>query len=112
MRDDDPPDPTASDADSDAIARLWPAAESGLVCELNFDEWSGKLDRLEAAEAEAKNAEAEIKAIKNQLKAAAGDAEYIECGTRRFSYKEQSRAGYVVQPTTYRTVRKIKEIGK
>ena len=58
----------------------------------------------EAAD-KAEKAEKVEKAALANLLAVLGDAEIGECDIGNFTYREQSRKGYVVKPTTFRVPR-------
>jgi predicted phage-related endonuclease len=63
----------------------------------------------EEAKQVAKNAEADAEAVKLAIIAALGDAEAGTFDGGTVTYFEQSRAGYTVQPTSFRTLRAKKE---
>lgn len=97
VQDRDPPPPTGSDASKAAIARIY-HEDSGSVVEL--DEQHAELhERL----MEIKSLDKDRRELENKLKAAIGEATYayLPDGSK-YSFKTIDRAGYYVDPTTYR----------
>jgi len=99
------PEPTGSAYDSDAIKRLHPADNGGTVA-LDESVWTDRLAKLDDLKSTVKSLQLEIAEIENQLKAAIGDQTYGVCGPVQYSYRTQDRKGYVVEPATFRVLRK------
>jgi len=69
------------------------------------DEIDQLWEQYEAANAAAKTTEKAKETIQRQILAKLQDAEAIECRGGRITYFEQSRAGHVAQPSTFRVMR-------
>jgi hypothetical protein len=95
--------------DGSLIAKLYPN-DNGIEIDLSFDnEAPMYVDQLEAARAAKKIAEAEEKIAKTGLadKIGAASIALLSDG-RRISHKQQTRAGYFVSETSFRTLRILK----
>lgn len=104
----DPPDPDASAATRDALRALFPQ-DTGSTVGLPPEaiEIAAELDQLKAAE---KEAGARITALENQIKAWMGDATFgLAPDGTRWQWKASARAGYVVQATTVRSLKRLKK---
>lgn len=95
--------------DKEAIRALYPQSIAGKHIDLSHDNrlydllQSRKTIAVELAAAEDK-----MEAVNNEMIAKIGDAESIQCGPWRVSYKLQIRKEYVVSATQYRVLR-VKE---
>jgi predicted phage-related endonuclease len=96
-----------SQATRDVLRALYPKEISGLVVNLPGEaaEWDTR--RLEAI-AEIRSWEGVKAEAENKLKAALGEAEIgvLPNGMTTYTYKASERAGYTVQPTVVRTLRR------
>jgi putative phage-type endonuclease len=96
-----------SQATRDVLRALYPKEISGLVVNLPGEaaEWDTR--RLEAI-AEIRSWEGVKAEAENKLKAALGEAEIgvLPSGRTTYTYKASERAGYTVQPTVVRTLRR------
>ena len=104
----EPPQVTGSDADAEALARLYPEHEPGSVVAL--DELADDLSRYEEIVA-MKAALAKLgeagDLFANRIKQLMGDAEIGTVdGVPVYTLRATERAGFTVAPTTYRTLRK------
>lgn len=102
------PDVDESEATAKALFRIYPE-DSGLAVNLpdDFAMFDARLKRLKEAEMVIKKNRT---AIENKIKAAIGDATYgVLPGGGKFSWKLQVRAGYVVQQTEFRVLRRLKK---
>jgi predicted phage-related endonuclease len=102
-----PPDADDSDATTEALRAVFPDHEPGVEAPLD-----GLADliteRFELKDRE-KATKARLAFIDNAIKAALGEAEVgTLAGLPAFTYRTSERAGYVVDPTTVRTLRPIK----
>lgn len=102
-----PPDVDGSLATAKILAKLHPN-DSGETVMLPLDA-AGWTEQIAIAKQQIKDAEAVATNFENQLKAAMGDATYglLPDGSR-WSWKTQTRKSYVVQESTFRTLRKLK----
>ena len=102
-----PPEVDGSLATAKVLAKLHPE-DSGetIVLPPESADWTAQ---LEQAKASIKAAEALKTDAENRIKAALGDATFgmLPDGSR-WSWKSQDRAGYTVEPTTFRVLRKVK----
>jgi putative phage-type endonuclease len=102
-----PPEVDGSLATAKVLAKLHPE-DNGQTVTLPPEsaEWT---IQLEQAKATIKGAEAVKIECENRIKAALGDATFglLPDGSR-WSWKTQDRAGYTVEPTTFRVLRKVK----
>lgn len=107
--DDSPPPADASEATSEAIAKLWPITAVGETVVLPVDayDWARELDENKAA---AKVLKDRIDGIENVLKAAIGGAELglYPDGSKAFTLRTQKRSGYIAAPTEFRVLRRSK----
>jgi putative phage-type endonuclease len=101
------PEPDASEATTQTLRAMY-ATESGETVELPPE--AGDWDR-EIAEAKqaARAAAARVRAAENKLLAALGAAScgVLPGGVGRYQYKQVTRRGYVVEPSTYRELRRL-----
>lgn len=102
-----PPEVDGSVGTAKVLAKLFPD-DSGEVVELP-DEAAEWADTLETAKATIKEMEALKTDAENHLKAAIGNAAIglLPDGSK-YSWKTQHRKGYVVEPTSFRVLRKLK----
>jgi putative phage-type endonuclease len=104
----DPPPVDASDSSREILSRLYPK-DTGESVELPPDSiaWD---EQLQFAKAEIKAAEHRKQEAENNLKAAIGNATIgLLPGGGCYSWKAALRAGYTVEPTTIRTLRRLKK---
>lgn len=98
----------ASLATAGILSRLWPQ-DSGATIFLPAEaaEWDREL--CEAKE-DLKTAEARKVAAENKIKAAMGEASFAELpgSAGSYSWKTQNRKGFVVEPTSFRVLRRAK----
>jgi putative phage-type endonuclease len=102
-----PPEPDASDSTREALRRMYPE-DTGESIELPPEAitWD---EQLQFAKAEIKAAEQRKQEAENKLKAAIGNATIgILPGGGGYSWRANPRAGYTVEPTIIRTLRRIK----
>lgn len=86
------------------LSRLHPD-DNGETVELT-DELQAAVERLDAVKESIKAAEKEKQALQNQLIVALGDNTYGQLADgRAVSWKTQNRAGYTVEPTSFRVLR-------
>jgi len=101
-----PPAVDGTLATAKILARLHPE-DSGETIALP-DEAAAWDAELTAAKAEIAAAEARKTAAENRLKAALGDATFgVLPSGARWSWKTTERKGYVVEPTSFRTLRRL-----
>jgi putative phage-type endonuclease len=109
VTDDSPPPADASEATSEAIAKLWPVTAVGESVVLPADayDWARELDQ---AKQEARLLQDRIDGIENVLKAAIAGAEValFPDGSRAFTLRTQKRSGYTVAPAEFRVLRRSK----
>lgn len=102
-----PPEVDGSLGTAKVLAKLYPE-DSGEVVELPAEaaEWA---DSLEACKSTIKEMEALKTDAENRLKAAIGNAAIglLPDGSK-YSWKTQHRKGYVVEPTSFRVLRRMK----
>lgn len=93
----------------DAIKALYPSTLAGKIVAVPL-EFSEIYDKIKALSKEKDGIEKQIEALKDRVKMRMENAEVanIEGSDLAFTYKETSRAGYVVEPTKYRTLRLAK----
>jgi putative phage-type endonuclease len=102
-----PPSVDASDSSREVLSRLYPR-DTGETIELPPEAiaWD---EQLQFAKAEIKAAEHRKQDAENKLKAAIGNATIgLLPGGGGYTWKASERKGYVVEPTTVRTLRRIK----
>lgn len=109
----DPPPPDTLPSTSDVIKKLWPA-DTGDTIHLDGDALA-LVDRWETAKArrlQLKN-EGEEEELENQLRFLMRDATtgMLPDGTS-LTLKTTNRAGYTVEPTSYRTLRRFRPKGR
>ncbi len=105
----EPPPADASAGTAAALARLYPK-DTGAVIDLPEEaaEWAAKLAEAKAAKKEAEAIERECS---NLIRAAIKDASYGRLPDGGgFSLKAQDRAGYYVEPSSYRVLRSVKKV--
>lgn len=107
-----PPAPDGGLASTDLMKLLYPHTEPGKIAVLP-DSLEEDIRRLPLLQEELKRfteeKEKEIEAIKNKVKAEMKDSEVATlCGEVVASWKEVKRAGYTVQPTSYRMFKVVK----
>jgi hypothetical protein len=95
--------------DGSLIAKLYPQ-DNGVEIDLSADNEAPMfVDQLETARAMKKIAETDEKAAKTALASKMGDASIARLSDgRRISHKTTNREGYVVAPTSFRTLRILK----
>lgn len=99
-----------SEATAKVLAKLWPK-DSGESVQLPPEsmQWDAE---LVAAKATAKAAEATIKSLENKIKASIGSAtDGVLPSGERYTWKHQSRKGYVVNDSEFRVLRRAKSNG-
>ena len=102
----DPPPIDASEACSSAIARRYRIPTPGLVARLPYD-YVGIADKLLALKADESITRQKIKLLENQLKAAFGGAETAVLPNGiTYTWRNEPRAGYSVEPTAARVLRR------
>jgi putative phage-type endonuclease len=102
-----PPSVDASDSSREVLSRLYPR-DTGETIELPPEAiaWD---EQLQFAKAEIKAAEHRKQDAENKLKAAIGNATIgLLPGGGGYTWKASERKGYIVEPTTVRTLRRIK----
>ncbi len=103
-----PPEVTdGQESTAEALKLLYPREQVPTVgLPPEAAEWTAELAKLESSK---KAVEEEITRRKNQIKAAMGDAELgLLVDGSAWSWKVQERAGYVVQPSSARVLRRLK----
>lgn len=103
-----PPEPSGADADVEALRKLYPKEIESKVVALPADaaEWDREIEEAAAAAKELKAKDTEMR---NRIRAAMGDAEIglLPDGSQ-WTWKTQERAGYTVEPSTSRVLKKRK----
>lgn len=105
--DQNPPPPDGSEATAEVIKAMYPREQDGqiIAAPAELIEYA---DQLEAAKLEIKAAKERESLAENRIKAFIG--EHLGCVLPNgvsFTLKSQSRAGYVVQPTSFRVLRRV-----
>lgn len=102
----DVPLPDGSESASRALAALYPHDDPNMYAQLP-GELIDVADELEALKETAKATKARVDELGNQIKAALGNAQRgcLPNGTE-FSWKEQTRAEYVVKAASFRVLRR------
>lgn len=107
----EPPPPESTETASRALRRLYAKSVNDIV-ELPIEafEWDR---RLVKAKEEIKHWEAEETAMGNLIKAALGEKEFglLPDKVTTYSWKSSPRAGFTVEPTTVRPLRRLKPKG-
>jgi putative phage-type endonuclease len=99
-----PPPIDGSDATTDALRAVYPDHVPGVEVEL--DDLISELEGRESMKAEIRARQKVLDQIDNTLRARFGDAEVgTVAGVPILTYRTSERAGYVVEPTTVRTLR-------
>lgn len=107
MAQDPPPPGDPAESSREALQRLYPN-DSGSTVALP-GELIETADKIETLKIQVKTAKQEIDTAENQLKAAIGENTFgVLPNNTTFSFKTVKRAGYVVDPTEYRTLRRLK----
>lgn len=102
VREKAPPAPDGSEATLAAIKRIFPQ-DSGTEVDLpDFLPWAERLEKAKEAAALWKK---EQDLCEAHLKAAIGTATVARIGDRTYTCKASNRAGYTVEPCTYRSLR-------
>lgn len=95
--------------DTEVVKALWPKAlpDSEILLPEDAVEWD---DALRAAEADEKAAHTDVERLKNQIRAAMGNKELgvLPDGSGFYTWKNQPKSGYTVEPTESRVLRKSK----
>lgn len=103
----DPPDPDGSASTTETLKRLYPK-DNGEAIALPGEamEWDERRAKLKA---EIKEREAAVDEIDNRIKFTIGDAAFglLPGGQGRYSYKSVPKAGYTVQPSESRQLRRL-----
>jgi predicted phage-related endonuclease len=101
--------PVDPERDEAIIKALFPT-DNGCEIDLSGDnELPGFVEMLEAARAKKKFAESDEKIAKTAIAGKMGEASIARLADgRRVSHKEQGRAGYVVEPSSFRVMRILK----
>jgi putative phage-type endonuclease len=100
VRDGIPPVPDGSESTRRVLKKLWPE-DSGAEIDL-APEYSAIAERFEKAKAEIKRWEAVRDEADNQLRHAIGPATFARVNGQTYSLKTVKRAGFWVEPSTYR----------
>ncbi len=101
------PDVDGSEATRHALAALYPE-DDGNAVQMSADAVDWDRDRVRLS-AEIKEREAQLKEIDNKLRAEIREASHaILPNGVTYSHKLQHRAGYTVQPTSFRVLRRLK----
>jgi predicted phage-related endonuclease len=95
--------------DTDIIYQLYPQEQEGKIVELN-DKADAIASSIDSMQADAKDLEAKIDKLKNELKVLLGNAEVGTTKNWRITWKTQSKKSYVV-PASKSRVFKVKSIG-
>jgi putative phage-type endonuclease len=104
---DTPPEIDASDSSLETLKRMFPNA-NGKAVDLAY-EFIELRDRRAELKAEIKIIEADVQAIDNKIKLAMGECTFAHLPDGSgFSFKKQDRAGYTVEPTSFRVLREVK----
>lgn len=95
-----------SDATTATIHHLWPSHREGI--EVAIDDLAADLAERARLKADASTIDHRLKVIDNRLRFALADAEIGTVnGLPAITYRSSERAGYVVNPTTVRTLRAV-----
>lgn len=96
----EPPDIDAAEATARALKKLHPL-DNGEAVEVPYDIYKA-WHAAQALKGMVRDMEESIALYENKIRAAIGDNTYAEhCGARLFSYKTQSREGYLRVPTDH-----------
>lgn len=107
VREDMPPKPDGSEATARVLKRLFPE-DSGVTVELNESEHWRWAVQLRDCREEARAIQKRIDEAENHLRLAIGDATFANVkGSLHLSAKTTKRAGYSVEPTTFRALKFI-----
>lgn len=107
QRQDPPPPDAPASSSAEAIKRLYPG-ENGESIGLDGT-FIEEVSRLDALKVSRKSCDEEIAEIENRIKAAIGDNTFgVLPNGQAFSLKTTKRNGYTVEPTSFRTLRKVK----
>ena len=107
VEDHDPPPPDSSESATKVLKALYPK-DTGKTIVLPAEalEW----DRVRGeADQEIKRWQGQKTAAENNLKAAIGEATFGTFTNVTYSWKHQKRDGYVVSPTEFRVLKRVKE---
>jgi putative phage-type endonuclease len=106
-----PPPADGHKATTEALKRMYPK-DNGRVVQL-AEHFAVNVRRIDGVKEAIKRLESLKAEMENRVKAAIGDATWgqLPDGTG-WSLKTTDRAGYVVDPTSYRTLRFTKKVGK
>lgn len=103
VRDKDPPEVDGSERTTEALRKLYADTKENLIVTLPSEaiDWTAEIEQINEQQ---KKLDAREKELKNFLRAAIGSAEFgtLPNGDGGWSWKEGTRAGYVVKPTTTR----------
>lgn len=102
-----PPPPDGSDATTEVLKALYPKEQDGEIVPAPA-ELIAYADQLAAAKLEIKAAKAKEKEAENRIKAFIG--EHLGCVLPNgvgFTFKQQKRAGYVVNESNFRVLRRV-----
>jgi len=100
------PEVDSSELSKAALSLLYPMHQAGQYVDVQED-WLADLDnQLQQAKADKKDAEARETAAGNALKGVIADAEGLRAGGLTYTWKAQARAGYTVEPSTVRILRR------
>jgi putative phage-type endonuclease len=102
----DPPEVDGSESARDILRKFYPKETPGLVVNLPGDviEWDAELQQIKAG---LKGGESRKQELENKIRAAIGEAETGICSNGlTYTWKASERAGYTVQPTMTRTLRR------
>lgn len=97
------PSPMGLDDDADILKKLYGKEAAGKLVDL--PDHQNDYDRYKEIAKEVKELEQEQEAIKQKFMQAMGDCEVAFIGKKKVTWKTTERKGYVVQPTSYRSLR-------
>jgi putative phage-type endonuclease len=104
--DQDPPPADGSVSTAQTLRLLHPDDNGETV--VASPEVRAHAEGLRKAKEQIKGYEAIKQQCENKIKAAMGDAMFLDCGTHFMSWKTSNRKGYTVEPTKLRTLRQCK----
>jgi putative phage-type endonuclease len=93
--------PPLQSEDLGAVSEMYSSGRDGSSLNLD-DSWLFKIEKYLELKAKIKGLEEEKDLIEANLKATLKDNTMGQCGPYSLSWKNESRAGYTVQPTTFR----------
>jgi len=101
-----PPAPDGSASAEDTLNRMYPTESPEKVIEFpDFSDYGDMIEVYNEKQRYMKELQEEIEGIKQKIKLEMGDAETALIGDHRVTWKEQTRASYVVPENTFRAFR-------